>query len=108
MLHGVDFDVGEGGITTILGANGAGKTTTLRAICDMVRTRGEIVFDGARIDGLATENIVRMGVAHVPDGRGTFLNLTRRGEPAARRLHAARPRPGGAPTSSASTATSRG
>jgi branched-chain amino acid transport system ATP-binding protein len=76
VLHGLDFDVAEGGITTILGANGAGKTTTLRAVCNMVRTEGQIVLAGDRIDGLATENIVRKGVAHVPDGRGTFVNLS--------------------------------
>ncbi len=76
VLHGIDFGVEEGGITTILGANGAGKTTTLRAVCGMVRTRGEMVLDGQRIDGKATESIVRMGVAHVPDGRGTFVNLS--------------------------------
>jgi branched-chain amino acid transport system ATP-binding protein len=66
----------EGTITTLLGANGAGKTTTLRALCGMVRTEGEIRFGGTRIDGRATEDIVRMGIAHVPDGRGTFANLT--------------------------------
>jgi branched-chain amino acid transport system ATP-binding protein len=76
VLHGIDFGVDEGGITTILGANGAGKTTTLRAVCAMVRTRGEVWLDGQRIDGKATESIVRMGVAHVPDGRGTFVNLS--------------------------------
>jgi branched-chain amino acid transport system ATP-binding protein len=76
VLHGLDFDVQQGGITTILGANGAGKTTTLRAMCGMVKTQGEVTLGGARIDGKATEAIVRMGVAHVPDGRGTFLNLT--------------------------------
>jgi branched-chain amino acid transport system ATP-binding protein len=76
VLHGIDFDVRKGGITTILGANGAGKTTTLRAMCGMVNTQGEILLGGERIDGKATENIVRMGVAHVPDGRGTFLNFT--------------------------------
>lgn len=76
VLHGIDFDVQAGGITTILGANGAGKTTTLRAVCAMVKTQGEISLGGERIDGKATENIVRMGVAHVPDGRGTFLNFT--------------------------------
>lgn len=76
VLHGIDFDVRKGGITTILGANGAGKTTTLRAMCGMVATQGEVLLDGERIDGKATENIVRMGVAHVPDGRGTFLNFT--------------------------------
>src|SRR5215212_2862515 len=76
VLHGVSFDVAQGGITTILGANGAGKTTTLRAVCGMVRTRGEIHFGGQRIDGRPTEGIVRLGVAHVPDGRGTFVNLS--------------------------------
>ena len=76
VLHGIDFDVRPGGITTILGANGAGKTTTLRAMCGMVKTEGEITLAGQRIDGKATEAIVRMGVAHVPDGRGTFLHLS--------------------------------
>ncbi|HET7794483.1 MAG TPA: ATP-binding cassette domain-containing protein, partial [Rhizobacter sp.] len=76
VLHGLDFEVKTGGITTILGANGAGKTTTLRAVCGMVKTQGEVLLGGERIDGKATENIVRMGVAHVPDGRGTFLTFT--------------------------------
>jgi branched-chain amino acid transport system ATP-binding protein len=76
VLHGIDFDVRQGGITTILGANGAGKTTTLRAVCGMVKTQGNILLAGERIQGLATESIVRQGVAHVPDGRGTFLNFT--------------------------------
>ncbi len=76
VLHGLDFEVASGGITTILGANGAGKTTTLRAVCGMVKTQGEVLLAGTRIDGMATENIVRLGLAHVPDGRGTFLNLS--------------------------------
>ena len=77
ILEAVDLVVEEHGITTLLGANGAGKTTTLRAICNMmVRVSGEIRFAGERIDGKATEDIVRLGVAHVPDGRGTFLDLT--------------------------------
>jgi branched-chain amino acid transport system ATP-binding protein len=77
ILEAVDLAVEERGITTLLGANGAGKTTTLRAICNMmVRVSGEIRFAGERIDGKATEEIVRRGVAHVPDGRGTFLDLT--------------------------------
>jgi len=76
VLHGMDFTVAEGGITTILGANGAGKTTTLRAVCGMVKRRGDVSFGGRRIDALATESIVRLGVAHVPDGRGTFVNLS--------------------------------
>jgi branched-chain amino acid transport system ATP-binding protein len=76
VLHGVTFTVEEGGITTILGANGAGKTTTLRAVCGMVRARGEVRFDGRPIGGRATEDLVRLGIAHVPEGRGTFINLT--------------------------------
>jgi branched-chain amino acid transport system ATP-binding protein len=76
VLHGIDFALDQGGITTILGANGAGKTTTLRAVCGMVRTQGEISFDALRIDGRKTEEIARSGIAHVPDGRGTFLELT--------------------------------
>jgi branched-chain amino acid transport system ATP-binding protein len=76
VLHGLDFAVEQGGVTALLGANGAGKTTTLRAICGMVRTQGDITLDGTRIDGMATEDIVRLGVAHVPDGRGTFMELS--------------------------------
>ncbi len=75
-LHSVSFGLAEGGITTLLGANGAGKTTTLRAICNMVRTAGDVRFDGKRISGLATERIVKLGVAHVPEGRGTFTGLS--------------------------------
>jgi branched-chain amino acid transport system ATP-binding protein len=76
VLHGMDFALDLGSITALLGANGAGKTTTLRALCSMVKTDGEIRFSGKRIEGKATEDIVRLGVAHVPDGRGTFPNLT--------------------------------
>ncbi|MBB3900407.1 ABC transporter ATP-binding protein [Roseococcus suduntuyensis] len=76
VLHGLDFAVEEGGVTTLLGANGAGKTTTLRAVCGMVRAEGEVSLAGQRITGLATEDIARRGVAHVPDGRGTFMELT--------------------------------
>ena len=76
VLHGIDFAMEKGAITALLGANGAGKTTTLRALCAMVKTQGEIRLEGERIDGRATEDIVRRGVAHVPDGRGTFLNLS--------------------------------
>jgi branched-chain amino acid transport system ATP-binding protein len=76
VLHGIDFALEEGGIAAILGANGAGKTTTLRALCNMIRASGEVRLAGDRIDGLATEDIVRRGVAHVPDGRGTFVHLT--------------------------------
>ena len=76
VLHGVTFAVAEGGITTVLGANGAGKTTALRAVCGMVETSGEIRFDGRRIDGRATEDVARLGIAHAPEGRGTFVGLT--------------------------------
>ena len=76
VLHGLSFAVEDGGITTILGANGAGKTTTLRAVCGMVKRQGEVTLAGTRIDKLATESIVRLGVAHVPDGRGTFAALS--------------------------------
>ncbi|WP_439574392.1 ABC transporter ATP-binding protein [Phreatobacter sp.] len=75
-LHGVDFALDKGGITTLLGANGAGKTTTLRAICGMVRRDGDIRLDGQPINQMATEDIVRLGVAHVPEGRGTFVSLS--------------------------------
>jgi branched-chain amino acid transport system ATP-binding protein len=77
VLKAVNLAVEERGIATLLGANGAGKTTMLRAISNMmVRVSGEIRFAGERIDGKATEDIARLGVAHVPDGRGTFLDLT--------------------------------
>jgi branched-chain amino acid transport system ATP-binding protein len=76
VLHGIDFAVQEGGVTALLGANGAGKTTTLRAICGMVRTQGSLLLGGESILGFSTEDVVRRGVAHVPDGRGTFMELT--------------------------------
>jgi branched-chain amino acid transport system ATP-binding protein len=76
VLHGLDLSIAEGGITTLLGANGAGKTTMLRSVCGMVRTSGEIRFRGRTIAGEATEDIVRLGIAHVPEGRGTFVRLT--------------------------------
>ena len=76
VLRGLNFEIGQGGVTALLGANGAGKTTTLRAICGMIRRRGEISFDGKRIDRMSTEAIVRLGIAHVPEGRGTFTTLT--------------------------------
>ncbi|HET7885066.1 MAG TPA: ABC transporter ATP-binding protein, partial [Bradyrhizobium sp.] len=75
-LHGLEFTLNEGSVTTLLGANGAGKTTTLRAICNMVRTTGAIEFDGAPLTSRSTENIVRLGIAHVPQGRGTFTTMT--------------------------------
>ena len=75
-LHGLEFSLNEGSVTALLGANGAGKTTTLRAICNMVRTSGAIEFDGAPLTSRSTENIVRLGIAHVPQGRGTFTTMT--------------------------------
>ena len=75
-LHGVSFALADGGITALLGANGAGKTTTLRAICGMVRAEGRVTLAGEPIMGRPTERIVRLGVAHVPEGRGTFTTLS--------------------------------
>lgn len=77
VLFGINLEVRKGGITTLLGANGAGKTSTLRAICNlMLTTTGSIQFDGQPISKMATEKIVRLGVGHVPDGRGTFTHLS--------------------------------
>jgi branched-chain amino acid transport system ATP-binding protein len=76
VLYGVDFTVEEGGVTALLGANGAGKTTILRAISAMIRREGQLSFRGAPMKACATEDVARLGVAHVPDGRGTFTDLT--------------------------------
>jgi branched-chain amino acid transport system ATP-binding protein len=76
VLHGLTMTIEEGSITTLLGANGAGKTTTLRALSKMIKVRGQIQFDGQAIESKSTEDIVRLGVAHVPDGRGTFGSLS--------------------------------
>jgi branched-chain amino acid transport system ATP-binding protein len=76
VLFDVAFALEPGHITTILGANGAGKTTTLRALCQMVRTSGSIRIGGQQVVGKSTESVVRLGVAHVPDGRGTFTGLS--------------------------------
>jgi branched-chain amino acid transport system ATP-binding protein len=75
-LHGLSFALDNRGISTLLGANGAGKTTTLRAICGMIRASGDVFFDGQRLSGRSTEDIARLGIAHVPEGRGTFVRLT--------------------------------
>ena len=75
-LHGIGFALDAGQIRTLLGANGAGKTTVLRALTGMVRVAGDIRFDGKAVSGWATEDIVRLGIAHVPEGRGTFLRVT--------------------------------
>jgi branched-chain amino acid transport system ATP-binding protein len=75
-LFGLDFAVENGGVTALLGANGAGKTTTLRALSGLIRREGDIRLQGRPIEALAAEDIARLGVAHVPDGRGTFIDLT--------------------------------
>ncbi|MDR6662090.1 ABC transporter ATP-binding protein [Tardiphaga sp. 20_F10_N6_6] len=75
-LHGLEFELQEGSLTTLLGANGAGKTTTLRSICNMIRSTGSIEFEGKKLDNKSTESIVRLGIAHVPQGRGTFTTMT--------------------------------
>jgi len=76
VLFDIDFRLAQGEITAILGANGAGKTTTLRAICQAVKTGGSVMFDGQQLVGKSTESVVRLGVAQVPDGRGTFTALS--------------------------------
>jgi branched-chain amino acid transport system ATP-binding protein len=76
VLHSLDLTVAAGEITTLLGANGAGKTTTLRALCGMVRRTGTIRFDARSIERQSTEDIARLGVAHVPQDRGTFSRLS--------------------------------
>ncbi len=76
VLRGLDFSIAEGSVTTLLGANGAGKTTTLRALCGMIARSGDIEFDGRPISRAKTEDIVRLGIAHVPEGRGTFFSMT--------------------------------
>jgi len=77
VLQGIDLQVHAGQVTALLGANGAGKTTTLRAICNhMVSVRGQVLLGGERIEQRSTEHIARLGVGHVPDGRGTFVQLT--------------------------------
>jgi len=75
VLHGVSLAVDEGQVVSVLGPNGAGKTTTLRAVSGAVRTSGSIVFDGRKL-GRSPEDAARIGVAHVPEGRGTFSELT--------------------------------
>jgi branched-chain amino acid transport system ATP-binding protein len=74
-LHGINLTVGEGEVVAVLGANGAGKTTTLRAISGTVRSSGDVVFAGTRLRG-SPEAAARLGIAHVPEGRGTFADLT--------------------------------
>ena len=76
VLHGISFEVYDNEIAVILGANGAGKTTTIRALSGMVETTGTITFKKEDISQFESDAIVRKGVAHVPQGRGTFPELT--------------------------------
>ena len=76
VLRGLDFEVAQGKVSVILGANGAGKTTPLRAICNMCNSSGDVSLGGVDISRLGTAEIVRNGVAHVPQGRGTFPELS--------------------------------
>jgi len=76
VLHGLDFTVGEGEIVVILGANGAGKTTTMRTISGLIESRGTISFGGRQLNRLKPDAVVRAGVTQVPQGRGTFTDLT--------------------------------
>ena len=103
VLENVSLTVGDGETVALLGANGAGKTTTLRAICGMVKPRGSVRIGGRDVTRRSTEQIVRLGVAHVPEGRGTFAPLTvdenlrlgaysRRGKPSMQRAFELFPR----------------
>ncbi len=76
VLHGIDFDVEQGEIVALLGANGAGKTTTLRALSGMIAARGSILLDGNDLVGLDAAARTQRGIAHIPQGRGTFTDFT--------------------------------
>ncbi len=76
VLHGIDFEVEEGAIIALLGANGAGKTTTLRALSAMIPARGQIALDGRDVGALGAAERARLGIAHIPQGRGTFVDFT--------------------------------
>ncbi len=76
VLTGVSLDVSAGEVVVVLGANGAGKTTLLRAISGMIPVQGSVQLDGAEVAGRRPEDLLRLGVAHVPQGRGTFNDLT--------------------------------
>ncbi len=75
-LHGLDLSVAPGEVAVVLGPNGAGKTTLLRSICRTVRTQGQIIFDGQDVGRARTDELVARGIAMVPQGRGTFVDLT--------------------------------
>jgi branched-chain amino acid transport system ATP-binding protein len=76
VLHGIGLSVAEGEVCAVLGPNGAGKTTLLRALSGMIAVRGSVTLAGTEVAGRAPEKLARMGVAHVPEGRGTFAPLT--------------------------------
>ena len=76
VLRDVSFSVEQGQVAAILGPNGAGKTTTLRAVSGVLKPSGRVTFDGQDLVGESPEAIARMGIAHVPEGRGTFAGLT--------------------------------
>ena len=76
VLHGISLEVARGEVVVVLGANGAGKTTTIRSICGMVTTKGSVKLLGQEIVGRRTADVARLGVAHVPQGRGTFPDLS--------------------------------
>jgi branched-chain amino acid transport system ATP-binding protein len=76
VLHGIEFSVEDGEVVVILGANGAGKTTTLRAISGTIDAHGKVVFDGRNILGRRPDQIAHAGIGHVPQGRGTIVDLT--------------------------------
>ena len=76
VLRGVELHVDEGEVVVLLGANGAGKTTTIRAICQMVESKGSVNMGGTELVGMRPEKMATLGIAHVPQGRGTFPELT--------------------------------
>ena len=76
VLHGIDFEVKEGEIVAFLGANGAGKTTTLRALSGIIPARGAILLDGHDVIAMSADKRAQRGIAHIPQGRGTFVDFT--------------------------------
>jgi branched-chain amino acid transport system ATP-binding protein len=76
VLHGLDFEVKEGEIVALLGANGAGKTTTLRALSGIIPARGAILLDGQDVIAMSADKRAQRGIAHIPQGRGTFVDFT--------------------------------
>jgi len=76
VLHGIDFEVKEGEIVALLGANGAGKTTTLRALSGIIPARGAILLDGHDVIAMSADKRAQRGIAHIPQGRGTFVDFT--------------------------------